>query len=50
MGIKDFFKIVHDDIPIESLGKEIDLKELEGKNICIGSTVVVEGLSNEHGH
>lgn len=60
MGIKDFFKIVHDDIPIESLGKEIDLKELEGKNICIDASWViyssllalqyVEALSDEKGN
>lgn len=41
MGIKDFFKIVHNGVSIESFGTEIKLEQLEGKNICIDASWVI---------
>lgn len=41
MGIKDFFKIVHEGVPITDLGTPIDLENLKGKNICIDASWVI---------
>lgn len=41
MGIKNFFKIVHEGIEMESLGDVKELREFAGKDICIDASWVI---------